>query len=266
MPPSSPAYTVIHPIYALFLLTLEPLTALSGFIAAALFPTLYLQLTHAPSAPPHTTLPDTSSLALDASSLFTDVSASLFGASHPHLPGNPPLATHTALRQLANMYLLFALNEALVLRVAAKVLPSLKGKSVAGPAKGGAAEVKTPKRGRGRPSLAETRARQEAEKHMNQDGESKSVAVAAAAASGWECLVPVHVAVDVRVWRAVLTVLLIADVGHLWSVAGLGSGVYWRFWEWNSMAFGNVGIVYMGMATRIAFLCGVGVGAPVAVL
>lgn len=101
--------STISPLYTLFFLTLEPLTALAGFIAAACYPAHYLHLTS-----PQTT------------------SAS----------GPVPPATAITLAQLANLYLLFAINEALVLRA--------------------------------------TR--------------------------------------DVAVWRALLLGLLIADVGHLWSV------------------------------------------------
>ena len=61
------------------------------------------------------------------------------------------------------------------------------------------------------------------------------------------------------VWRALLTALLVADVGHLWSVKELGLGVYWRVWEWNCMDWGNVGVVYVGMGLRMAFLSGLGV-------
>lgn len=136
--------------YTFFFLTLEPLTALAGFYAAAFHPAQYLHLTT------------------------------------PWLSSPPllPTATKIVLTQLSNLYLLFALNEALVLRA--------------------------------------TR--------------------------------------DRRVWRTLLFGLLVADLGHLASVAPLGHRVYWAVWEWNSMAVGNVGIVYAGAAMRIAFLMGVGLG------
>ncbi|KAH8815890.1 hypothetical protein F5884DRAFT_199539 [Xylogone sp. PMI_703] len=73
-------------IYSLFFLSVEPLSALLGAYYAHFLPHTYLALTDASSAPP-----STSSSAL-------------------------PLATSTVLSQLANLYLLFALNEALVLR------------------------------------------------------------------------------------------------------------------------------------------------------
>lgn len=44
-----------------------------------------------------------------------------------------------------------------------------------------------------------------------------------------------------KVWRTVLAGLLMADVGHLWSVKDLGEGVFWKFWEWvgrESLHFG----------------------------
>ena len=65
---------------------------------------------------------------------------------------------------------------------------------------------------------------------------------------------------DRKVWRAFLLGLLIADFGHLYSVHLAGMEVYWRFWEWNAMYWGNVGFVYVGACMRMAFLLGVGLG------
>ncbi|XXH05152.1 hypothetical protein Hte_011577 [Hypoxylon texense] len=69
---------------------------------------------------------------------------------------------------------------------------------------------------------------------------------------------------DLRVWRTVLSVLLIADFGHLYSVGGLGFWVYWNVTRWNAIDWGNVGFVYLGAAMRISFLAGVGLGTPAA--
>lgn len=66
---------------------------------------------------------------------------------------------------------------------------------------------------------------------------------------------------DLRVWRVFLLGLLIADFGHLASVAPVGVEVYWRVWEWNSMYWGNLGFVYVGAAMRTCFLLGVGFAA-----
>lgn len=99
-----------------------------------------------------------------------------------HTSSPVPLGTSIVLSQLANLYLLFALNEALVLR-----------------------------------------------------------------STG-----------DLRVWRTVLLGLLIADFGHLYSVSGLGSWVYWDVTRWNAIDYGNVLFVYLGASMRIAFLFGVG--------
>ena len=56
--------------------------------------------------------------------------------------------------------------------------------------------------------------------------------------------------------------LLLADFGHLASVGGvMGWEVYYRFWGWNSMYWGNLGFVYAGAAMRSCFLLGVGFGA-----
>ncbi|KAK1813519.1 hypothetical protein LTR12_012088 [Friedmanniomyces endolithicus] len=65
---------------------------------------------------------------------------------------------------------------------------------------------------------------------------------------------------DVRVWRVLLLGLLIADFGHLYSVHPIGVNVYYEFWNWSSMYWGNLGFVYVGAAMRTAFLLGAGFG------
>ncbi|RGP81095.1 nadp-dependent alcohol dehydrogenase [Fusarium longipes] len=140
----------IHPLYRIFFLVLEPISALVGAFFAHFRQETYLGLLHAASAP--TT--------------------------------QAPKATSVAMSQLANMYFFFALNEALVLRSTA----------------------------------------------------------------------------DLRVWRTVLLVLLIADVGHLFSMSELGTGIYWDVASWNASDWGNVPWVYAGMTLRICFLMGFGLG------
>lgn len=71
--------------YSWFFLIIEPLSTLAGAYYAHFKPHQYLLLTHAPSSPYPT-------------------------------PSDIPLSAHIALTQLANLYLLLALNEALVLR------------------------------------------------------------------------------------------------------------------------------------------------------
>ncbi|KAI1759320.1 NADP-dependent alcohol dehydrogenase-like protein [Hypoxylon sp. FL1150] len=61
---------------------------------------------------------------------------------------------------------------------------------------------------------------------------------------------------DIRVWKTVLFVLLVGDLGHLYSVGSLGSRVYWDVPSWNAMDWGNVGFVYLGASMRMAFLAG----------
>jgi hypothetical protein len=61
---------------------------------------------------------------------------------------------------------------------------------------------------------------------------------------------------DVRVWKVFLFGLLLA------SVAPVGLDVYYRFWEWNSMYWGNLGFVYVGAVMRSCFLMGVGFAGP----
>ncbi|KUL90649.1 hypothetical protein ZTR_00163 [Talaromyces verruculosus] len=135
--------------YKVFFLFIESLFALIGAICAGQYPGHYLAMTE-------------------------------------HLPesiGILPLGIHVSLRQLANMYLLFALNETLVLRV------------------------------------------------TNDQG----------------------------VWRTLLLNLATADIGHLISVAPLGAGIYCDVARWNSMDWGNVPFVYLGLTSRLWFLMGWGV-------
>ena len=66
---------------------------------------------------------------------------------------------------------------------------------------------------------------------------------------------------DLNVWRVFLFGLLLADFGHVYSVNSVGFDVYWQFWKWNSMYWGNLGFVYVGASLRIAFLSGLGLSA-----
>lgn len=61
-----------------------------------------------------------------------------------------------------------------------------------------------------------------------------------------------------KVWRTFIIGLLVADVGHLYSVAPAGSWMYWQYWRWNAIDWGNVGFVYFLAVTRICMLLGVG--------
>jgi hypothetical protein len=65
---------------------------------------------------------------------------------------------------------------------------------------------------------------------------------------------------DLKVWRALLVVLLIADFGHLYSCFPLGLHTYYDVANWNAMAYGNYFFVYCGATTRICFLLNVGMG------
>ena len=135
-------------IYRYFFLFIEPISALYGAYYASFQQHTYLHLTHAASAP-------------------EDII---------------PTSTQIVLMQLSNLYFLFALNEALVLRVTS----------------------------------------------------------------------------DRLVWRTVLFTLLIADIGHLWSISSLGPQIYWNIFSWNAIDWGNVGFVYAGATMRISFLLGFG--------
>ncbi|KAI3336628.1 hypothetical protein HD806DRAFT_12445 [Xylariaceae sp. AK1471] len=145
----APRQTVLPLTYRVFFLIVEPISALVGAFYAHFRQDAYLSMTHADSA------------------------------SSPI-----PLGTSIVMSQLANLYLLFALNEALVLRCTG----------------------------------------------------------------------------DITVWKMVLFVLLVADVGHLYSVSGHGSWIYWDFAQWNAIDWGNVPFVYLGASMRIAFLSGIGLG------
>ena len=130
--------------------------------------------------------------------LLTEPISALVGAYYAHcqqydylrmtdvmtMPRNIPTGVSIVMSQLANLYLLFALNEALVLRSTS----------------------------------------------------------------------------DIRVWKTVLFVLLVADFGHLYTLKQLGSWVYWDVTSWNAIDWGNVPFVYLGASMRIAFLAGVGLG------
>ncbi|KAL7792482.1 hypothetical protein V8C37DRAFT_380456 [Trichoderma ceciliae] len=63
---------------------------------------------------------------------------------------------------------------------------------------------------------------------------------------------------DLRVWRTVLLVLLIADLGHLYSMKALGPGIYYNVTAWNAGDVGNVPWVYAGATMRLCFLAGIG--------
>ncbi|KAK6197281.1 hypothetical protein LQW54_010743 [Pestalotiopsis sp. IQ-011] len=151
MAKAKPVGHVLPFAYRLFFLVVEPISALVGAFFAHFRQAEYLTLTHAATAPGGAAI---------------------------------PTGTSVVLSQLANLYLLFALNEALVLR-----------------------------------------------------------------STG-----------DLRVWRTVLFVLLVADLGHLYSVSAAGARVYWDVSSWNAIDWGNVPFVYLGASMRVAFLAGVGLG------
>ena len=142
------SHAAIPLFYRYFFLYIEPASTILGAYYAFFQQQIYLNLTHSLSAP------------------LTGI----------------PMSTSIVLYQLSNLYLCFAINEALVLRVSS----------------------------------------------------------------------------DLRVWQALLIGLLIADIGHLYSVNSLGLQIYWNFMKWNAIDWGNIGFVYLGASTRIAFLLGFG--------
>jgi hypothetical protein len=148
MAAAAPAASQIPPAYRFVFLYVEPLSILTGAVYAAFFQSLYLDLTHAASAP---------------------------GTS-------VPISTSIVMTQLANLYLGLAFLEALVLRATS----------------------------------------------------------------------------DVKVWKVFLVGLLLADFGHLYSVLPVGREIYWAYWRWNAIDWGNVAFVYFLAVTRICMLLGVG--------
>ena len=136
--------------YGYFFLYIEPLSTIVGAYYANFQQQTYLDLTHKLSSP------------------TTGI----------------PISTQIVLTQLANLYFLFALNEAIVLRSTT----------------------------------------------------------------------------NIRIWKRLLFCLLIADLGHLYSVSVLGGEIYWKFIRWNVIDWGNIGFVYAGATIRLAFLLGVGLG------
>ncbi|KAA1466635.1 hypothetical protein DENSPDRAFT_46886 [Dentipellis sp. KUC8613] len=140
--------------YRLFFLWIEPLSALAGAYYAALRPTEYLHDLIAPT---------------------------IVGRDGP-TAAVLDIPTHMTLYQLANLYLLFALNERLVLSSTSSL----------------------------------------------------------------------------TTWRRLLFCLLVADFGHLATMAPAGKEIFWNVWRWNAMAWGSVGFVYLGATLRTCFLLGLG--------
>lgn len=68
-----------------------------------------------------------------------------------------------------------------------------------------------------------------------------------------------RVTTDQRIWRMLRLNLLIADIGHLFSVAPLGAAIYYDVTRWNAMDWGNIPFVYLGLTSRICFLMDWGV-------
>ncbi|KAJ6577645.1 hypothetical protein B0H19DRAFT_1120772 [Mycena capillaripes] len=66
---------------------------------------------------------------------------------------------------------------------------------------------------------------------------------------------------SLKTWRRLLFGLLVADFGHLISMAPLGVDVFWRVGDWNAMVWGSVGFVYAGASMRMSFLAGLGLRA-----
>jgi hypothetical protein len=63
---------------------------------------------------------------------------------------------------------------------------------------------------------------------------------------------------DAKVWTTFIIGLLIADVGHLYSVLPVGSSIYWQCWRWNAIDWGNLGFVYFLAVSRTMMLLGIG--------
>ena len=63
---------------------------------------------------------------------------------------------------------------------------------------------------------------------------------------------------DITVWKTALVGLLVADVGHVLSVARHAS--LYQYWVWNAIDWGNIPFVYFLALTRLCLLLNVGYG------
>ncbi|KAI0268081.1 hypothetical protein BC834DRAFT_821719 [Gloeopeniophorella convolvens] len=63
---------------------------------------------------------------------------------------------------------------------------------------------------------------------------------------------------SLKAWKRLLFCLLVADFGHLATMAPAGYEIFWNVSQWNAMAWGSVGFVYLGASLRICFLAGIG--------
>ena len=60
-----------------------------------------------------------------------------------------------------------------------------------------------------------------------------------------------------KVVRNYLIACAIADVGHLWAICTvMGYTDFVTVWEWNMMAWGNIGMTTFLFVSRILYLCG----------
>ncbi|KAH7022137.1 hypothetical protein EDB80DRAFT_805782 [Ilyonectria destructans] len=65
---------------------------------------------------------------------------------------------------------------------------------------------------------------------------------------------------DIRVWRGILTGILLCDAIHLYgSWAALGSEVFWDPRTWRPEDWVNLGSLWGQALVRLAFLAGVGI-------
>ena len=65
---------------------------------------------------------------------------------------------------------------------------------------------------------------------------------------------------ELKTWRRLLTGLLVADIGHLVALGVYGGPeLYWQFWRWNALGWGNIALAYFAASTRICFLLGLGI-------
>ncbi|KAM3419189.1 hypothetical protein BST61_g5133 [Cercospora zeina] len=58
-----------------------------------------------------------------------------------------------------------------------------------------------------------------------------------------------------KVWSTLLLGLLIADFGHIYACKAAGVELYYAFWKWNAMWFGNLGFVYCTSGPRCDNYC-----------
>lgn len=76
----------------------------------------------------------------------------------------------------------------------------------------------------------------------------------------WNQGIILRVTSDIKVWKALFVGMVISDVGHLFSLCVADPSTFFDVLSWRSTDWINEGTLLMGLALRVAFLMGFGVG------